>query len=390
MPTIPLIDVAAGNGELQREIEAAIHEVVADGRFVGGPVVEAFERAFAAFCSTRHAIGVANGTDALEIGLGSLGIGAGDEVIVPALTFAATAEAVCNVGAQPVIVDVRPDDYTLDPDLAETAITSRTAAMIAVHLYGQTADLGKLGAVAERHELALVEDAAQAHGAEWNGRPVGSVGSVGCFSFYPSKNLGAMGDAGIVVTSDGVVARRARALRHHGQTERDHHELVGRSSRLDAFQAAVLAVKLDHLAQWNESRRALAARYTSGLVGLDGISAPAVRLGADHVYHLYVIRVHSDPPEDRRVELQRYLAERGIESRVHYPAALHLLPAFEGLEAESGAPIAERLGREVLSLPMYPQLSADDVDRVCEAIRRFCAEASPAAGELSKPSAASS
>jgi len=368
---IPLVELAALHDELRPEIEEAIQAVLTGGRFVGGPAVEAFEEAWASYCGVRHTVGVASGTDALEIGLNALGVGPGDEVVVPAHTFAASAEAVVHTGARPLLADVDPLTFTLDPDAAEAAITPRTAAIMAVHLYGQPADLDGLGSVAERHGLALVEDCAQAHGATWCGQIVGGIGHVGCFSFYPSKNLGAIGNAGAIVTNDAAVATRARAVSHHGQFERDVHQILGRSSRLDDLQAAVLSVKLQHLDNWNAARAALAAKYDEALGDAPGITPPHVAPNATHVYHLYVVRVSRGDPAVDRDALADHLAERGIESRVHYPTPVHHQPAFVDDTAPGGAPNAEAVTREILSVPMYPHLPQEDLERVVAAIDGF-------------------
>jgi dTDP-4-amino-4,6-dideoxygalactose transaminase len=365
---IPLLDLRTAHRRLRHELDGAIRAVLDDGRFVGGPAVDVFEDAWAAYCGARHGIGVANGTDALEIALIALGIGPGDEVIVPALTYAATAEAVANVGARVVFADIRPDTYTLDPHAVSAALSARSAAIVAVHLYGQPADMDGLRAIADARGLALVEDAAQAHGATWNGCRAGTLGHVACFSFYPSKNLGAIGDAGAIVTEDPVIAAQARAIRDHGQFERDWHELKGRNSRLDAIQAAVLTVKLSHLETWNAARVALAARYNALLGPVSGVSTPAVAPPAGHVYHLYTVRVAAHAGSGRRDALAAQLAAHGIGSRVYYPTPVHLQPAFADQDRGANCPEAEAAAREVLALPMHPYLTADDLDTVAACV----------------------
>ena len=357
---IPFADLAAMTQEVREEIEASFAQVLDSGRFIGGEVVERFEQDWAAYCRTAHAVGTANGTDALQLALRGLGIGPGDEVVVPANTFVATAEAVVLAGATPRFADVGPDTLLLTAATVEAALTPRTRAVIVVHLYGQVADMDAIGRVAASSGLAVIEDAAQAHGATWRGRPAGSLGDVGCFSFYPGKNLGAFGDAGAVVTDDAELARRIRCTRDHGRAHGSHHEhpFLGTNSRMDALQAAVLSVKLPRLAAWTSARRARAAQYRTELSG-----AP-VRLvddasGGGHVYHLLVARV---PARDR---VRSALDRAGIETGLHYPRPCHLQPPYAGW-ADGPLPVTEQSAGEILSLPMFPHLTAEQVTRVCD------------------------
>lgn len=359
---VPFLDLAAAHAELEPALEAAWRRVSRTCAFIGGPEVEQFEQAWAGACGTRHAVGVASGTDALHLTLRALGIGPGDEVIVPANTFVATAAAVVLAGATPRFVDVDPDTLLVTPDTVAGALGHRTAAAIAVHLYGQIPDMDGLQAVAENAGIALVEDAAQAHGASWRGRPAGSFGVAGCFSFYPGKNLGAFGDGGAVTTDDPALARRIRMLADHGRGGSHHdHVTVGTNSRLDALQAALLHAKLERLTDWTAARRARAGRYRKGLAGSS--ARPVERApGCDSADHLLVVRV---PARDA---LRDHLAAAGIATGIHYPVPCHRTPAF--LRFTPGPlPVAERAAGEILSLPLYPQLELATIDRVCESVR---------------------
>lgn len=359
---IPLVDLQAQYLSIREEIDDAIARVVAGGRFVGGPVVEAFEREFAAFCGAAHAVGVANGTDALVLALRACGVGPGDEVIAPALTFTATAEAIVLAGARPVFVDV-DDTYTLDVAQAAARITPRTRALMPVHLYGQPADMDPLMALAERHGLYVVEDAAQAHGARYHGRRAGSLGHIACFSFYPGKNLGAYGDGGAVVTGNAEWAAKVRVLGDHGRTGYYEHRYVGCNSRLDALQAAVLRVKLRHLDDWNAARRRAAERYRARLASLHGVVLPHEAPGREHVYHLYVVRT---PGRDA---LRERLTQAGIQSGLHYPVPLHLQPAYADLGYAPGTfPRSEAWTGEVISLPIYAELHEGQIESVCRVL----------------------
>jgi dTDP-4-amino-4,6-dideoxygalactose transaminase len=362
---IPLMDLARQDAPLREAIRAAIDRVVESGRFVLGEEVERFEREMAGYVGVAHAVGVGSGLDALRLALEALGIGPGDEVIVPANTYVSTALAVSALGARPVLVDALEDTGLIDPALAERAVTARTRAIVPVHLYGQAADMDRLGALARAHGLAVVEDAAQAHGARFRGRSCGSLGRAGCFSFYPSKNLGAYGDGGMVVTDDAELAERVRWLRNVGQPRKNEHAIRGVNSRLDAIQAAVLSVKLPHLDEWNGRRAVHARRYAALLAG-SSVTALGLDPRCAHVFHLYVVR------SGRRDALRALLEAHGVETGIHYPAPVHLLAAYRDLGHGPGAfPVAERLAREVLSLPMSAGLSAEHVERVAAAVRRF-------------------
>jgi dTDP-4-amino-4,6-dideoxygalactose transaminase len=359
---IPFLDLAAMTSEVRGVIEDAWGRVLASSRFIGGEAVEEFEAAWAAYCGVPHALGVANGTDALQLTLSALGIGPGDEVILPTNTFVATAGAVVAAGAVPRFADVCADTLLLTPGHLEAAITRRTRAVIIVHLYGQMPDMTALCQVAERAGIAVIEDAAQAHGATWQGRPAGSIGVAGCFSFYPGKNLGAFGDAGAVVTADAGLARRIRMLRDHGRAVGSHyqHELVGVNSRLDALQAVVLTAKLARLDAWNQSRRSIAARYHAAFAS--GPVRPIGEVpGAQGVYHLAVVRV----PDRARV--QQRLAAMHIQTQVHYPIPCHLQTPYRQF-CDRPLPLAERSADEVLSLPIFPHMTDDQVTRVCDAV----------------------
>ena len=357
-PPIPFIDLRPGEDD--GAIRAAIARVIDRGWFVLGPEVDAFETEFARESGARHAVGVANGTDALALVLRGLGVGAGDEVIVPAITAAYTALAVVMAGARPVIADVVSDTLTIDPRSAESLVTSRTAAVVPVHLYGQPADMDAIRAIAERHAVAIVEDCCQAHLATAEGTPVGTIGTAGAFSFYPTKNLGALGDAGAVLTDDSALAERIRRLRNGGQAGRYHHVETGVNSRLDEMQAAILRARLPWLRGWTERRRALAASYRRALPG----TLPLQQRDPGHVYHLFPIRSAS------RDALQSQLESAGIETLIHYPVPLGRQDAFAAF-GPTACPVADRAAREVLSLPLYPRLTEDDVARVAGAVAAF-------------------
>jgi len=368
MHAIPIASASAQYATIKQEIDAAVHRVLDSGWFILGAEVEAFEREFAAYCGVAHAIGVGNGTDALMLALRALDVGPGDEVITVPMTAAFGAFAITMNGATPVFVDIEPGTANLDPRLLEGAITPRTKAIMPVHLYGQAADLGAIMAIAARHGIPVVEDAAQAHGAMHDGKRVGSIGRIAGFSFYPSKNLGAAGDGGAVTTDDPALATRVRMLRNGGQRGKYEHIMQGVNSRLDELQAAVLRVKLAHLDAWNAARRQHAHRYDELLAG-SSVELPEERPGATpegHVWHLFAVR------HPRRDALAAYLKERGIGTAVHYPTALHLQPAFASLGLGAGAfPVAERQAREELSLPLYPEMTAAEVTDVAEAVRAF-------------------
>jgi dTDP-4-amino-4,6-dideoxygalactose transaminase len=361
--SIAFLDVAGINAEVREELDVAWKSVLTHGHFVGGPEVEAFEAGFAAYCGNAHCVGVGNGTDALELIMAALGVGPGDEVIVPANTFVATIEAVCAVGARPKFVDVLPTTLLLDPDAVVAAVGPRTTAIVAVHLFGQMAELDRLLPLAQRHGLALIEDAAQAHGARFAGWRAGNAGTAAAFSFYPGKNLGAVGDGGAVVTGDAALAERIRRLAEHGRAigDRTRHDVRGRNSRLDTLQAAVLAVKLRHLDATNERRRALMARYRDHLPV--GCTPVACHPAATPVHHLAVVRCAD------RAASTAALDAAGIGWGIHYPMPCHLQPAFAEF-AEEPLPVAEDVASRILSLPIAPTLSSADIDRVCGILRK--------------------
>jgi dTDP-4-amino-4,6-dideoxygalactose transaminase len=359
---IPLVDLKAQYASIKSEVNAALQRVLDSTAFILGREVDDFERAFASYCEARHAIGVASGTAALHLALLACGVGPGDEVITTPHTFIATAEAISNTGARPVFVDIDPATYNLEPRLVEAAISPRTKAILPVHLYGNPADMDALLEIAHRHNLRIVEDAAQAHGARYKGRRVGTFGAVGCFSFYPGKNLGAYGDGGAVVTNDAEVAARVRMLRDHGRCTKYEHESVGYGERLDALQAAILNVKLNHLDNWNDKRRAAAHRYRELLDGV--VALPQHANEAEPVYHLFVIRV---PQRDRVLDR---LKTAGIGAGVHYPVPLHRQPAYAHLGYEAGRfPRTEQAAAEVLSLPLYPEITEAQLTEVATALR---------------------
>jgi dTDP-4-amino-4,6-dideoxygalactose transaminase len=360
---VPFVDLKAQYQSIKSEIDAAIARVIENTSFILGPEAERFENAFAEYVNARFCVGLNSGTAALHLALLACGIGAGDEVIIPANTFFATAEAVSLTGATPVFVDADPLAYTIDAGRIEGAITPRTRAIIPVHLYGQPADLDPFFEIARGRNLRVIEDAAQAHGAEYKGKRVGALGDIGCFSFYPGKNLGAYGEGGAVVTNDEQLARQVRLLRDHGSEKKYRHEIVGYNFRLEGIQAAVLDVKLKHLDRWNELRRAHAARY-SDLLKDSGLVLPAEMNYARHVYHVYVVQ------SEARDALQKSLADGGIQTGIHYPIPIHLQPAYASMGHQRGDfPEAERQSDRVLSLPMFAELSEEQLERVTAAIR---------------------
>ena len=361
---VPFLDLRRQHAALREALDEALAAVLAEGRFVGGPRVEELERAFASFCGAREAVGVANGTDAIELSLRALGIGAGDEVIAPANTCIPTIAGIEAAGATPVLVDVDLSTFTLDPGELEDATTARTRAVVPVHLYGQCADTDAIGAHAREHGLVVVEDAAQAHGAALGGRRAGTLGAAAAFSFYPTKNLGALGDGGAIVTDDPDVAGVARELRSFGERRGGEAVRRGANSRLDPLQAAVLSVKLRRLETWNERRRALATLYRTELAGV--VDVPEERPGAHHVFHLFVIR------SLRRDALAAQLERRGVGTLVHYPRAVHEHEAYRTLARPGRLTRSERLSREVLSLPLYPELTDEEAIAVAAAVREAC------------------
>jgi dTDP-4-amino-4,6-dideoxygalactose transaminase len=364
--TVPFLDLAPSNEPLRELILEAFERTISSGAFTNGPEVSEFEAAFADYCGARYCVGVASGLDALRLALVARGLEAGSEVIVPALTFAATVEAVVQAGGSPVLVDIADSDYNVDPSAAEAAVTSRTALLLPVHLFGQLADMVSLERIADAHGLWMLEDACQAHGAAREGRRAGSSGLAGAFSFYPAKNLGAFGDAGALVTSDASLAEQMRALREHGQVRKYEHEFEGYTSRLDTLQAIVLLHKLSLLDTWNDQRRTAAHFYNEGLADAGDLRLPPTPDGSDPVWHLYVVRTAQ--PE----RLADFLAGRGIGTGRHYPQPIHLAPAFARLGyAEGSFPVAEALARECLSLPIFPGVTEEQLATVVEAIEAY-------------------
>lgn len=364
---VPTLNLPAQHQSLVHPLRDAFELALKSGQFILGPAVEAFEAQFAAFCGSAEAVGVSSGTDAILLALMALEVGPGDEVIVPTFTFFATAGCVARLGAKPVFVDIRPDDYTMDPAAVASAITARTKAIIPVHLYGHMADTVALCKLANRHGLRIVEDAAQAIGAKQDNQPAGTAGDVGCTSFYPTKNLSALGDAGACLVKDATLAKRLRTLRVHGMAPKYHHRCIGGNFRIDALQAAFLTIKLQHLPQWLDARRRLALRYNQLLAGLP-VTTPSERPGFRHAYNYYTVRV---PPQDRQA-LADHLAKRGIGHDIYYPIPLHLQPCFAYLGGRQGqCPHAERACAEVLSLPLYPELTEAQQDEVVGAVREF-------------------
>jgi len=362
---IPFVDLKAQYAAIKPEVDRAIAGVLENCDFILGRDVLAFEKEFAEYCDSDHGIGVNTGTSALHLALLAADIGPGDEVITVPFTFVATVSAIVYTGATPVFVDIDPTTYTIDPDAIEAAITRRTKAIIPVHLYGQPADMDRVLAIARRHRLTVIEDAAQAHGAEYNGRRAGSLGDMACFSFYPGKNLGAYGEGGMVVTDNPQYARTIRMLRDWGAERKYHHVLKGYNYRLETIQAAVLRVKLRYIEGWTEARRSAAARYDR-LLADSGIDTPRAMSYARHVYHVYAVRA------PRRAAWQQALAEQGIQTGIHYPTPVHMLPAFEDLGYRPGQfPHSERAANEVLSLPMYPELTPAQCDAVASALCRL-------------------
>jgi dTDP-4-amino-4,6-dideoxygalactose transaminase len=359
---IPFVDLKTLHEPIRADLSAAIDRVMRNCSFIQGAEVKAFEDAFAKYVGARYCVAVNSGTAALHLALLALGIGPGDEVITVPHTFIATSEAISAVGARPVFVDVDPASYNMDPKKVEAAITSRTKALLPVHLYGNPADMDALLAIAKRHNLLLVEDACQAHGARYKDRMAGSMGAAGCFSFYPGKNLGACGEGGAMVTDDEALAHKVRMLREHGSIKKYEHSFPGYNFRMEGIQGAILAVKLPHLDNWNDRRRAIAKRYNERLAK-QGVVLPAEEGYARHVYHLYVIQ------SDDREALRDYLAQRGIETGLHYPIPLHESEAYASLGYRTGDfPVTEKLTQRIVSLPMYPDMSLEAADYVSDAI----------------------
>lgn len=362
--SIPLVDLAAQQREVDDEIQAGLQQVFKSTSFIVGPEVGQFESAYAATIGTAHCVGVANGTEALELALRAVGVGRDDEVILPANTFIATAEAVSRIGARSVLVDVDPNHLLIDPERVAEAIGPMTKAVIPVHLFGQTAPVEKIAPIAEAHGAAIVEDAAQSQGATRFGQPAGGLGAAAGTSFYPGKNLGAAGDAGAVLTNDPEVAARVRTLSAHGSDHKYIHNMIGFNSRLDTVQAVVLLAKLRHLARWNDLRRRAADRYTELLVDVPGVELPSVAPGNDDVWHLYVVRV------DERDRVLEELHAAGIGAGIHYPFPVHLTKAYSGLGLGPGSfPVAEDAAGRILSLPLYPHITESQQEQVVDSLR---------------------
>lgn len=360
---IPFVDLYAQYLSIREEVDAAIARSIRETSFIGGRPVNEFESAFADYLGIPHVVACANGTDSMEIILKAWGIGPGDEVIVPAHSWISTSEAVGNVGARPVFVDVDPDRFTMDPVRMEEAVTPRTRAVIPVHLYGHPADMPAIMDVARRHRLKVLEDCAQSHGAEVGGRRTGTIGDAASFSFYPGKNLGCYGDGGCMATADAELAERLRMITNHGQKGKHNHLVEGRNSRLDGLQAAILSAKLPHLDTWNHRRREIASGYTSRLDGLP-LRTPTVAEGCSHVFHLYVVRTES------RDEIMQALRRHDVESAIHYPTALPLLPCYAGRgHAPERFPAAFANQSRILSLPIYPEMTEAMLDRVSDIIK---------------------
>jgi dTDP-4-amino-4,6-dideoxygalactose transaminase len=363
--SIPVLDLAAEVEEVRPALDAAWQRVVASGHFILGPEVEAFESEVASYLGVRHAIGVNSGTDALVLALRALGIGPGDEVITSPFTFFATAESINAVGASPVFVDIDPDTFNLRPDLVERALGTRTRAILPVHLFGHAAEVDVLQALARAKGLSLVEDVAQAFGGALRGKKLGTFGHAAAFSFFPSKNLGCLGDGGLVCTDDDEAADRVRMLRSHGSRRKYFNEAIGYNSRLDSLQAAVLRAKLPHVDAWNAARRAAADRYRDLLAGIPGLILPVERPGVTHVYHQFTVRV----PGGHRDALKAWMAEGGVGTMVYYPTAVHELPVYAGTHGRF--PGSEAASREVLSLPMWPRIPVGAQERVAATLRSF-------------------
>ncbi len=367
--TVPMVDLRAQYLRIQKDVDAAMARVVETTAFVRGADCALFEKEFAAYCGAKAACGVANGTDALTLALKAYGVGPGDEVVTVANTFIATGEAILLNGAKPVWVDVDPTTYTLDPARLEAAITPRTKVIIPVHLYGHPADMDAIDAIAARHGIPVLEDSAQAHGADLGGRRTGTLGHAACFSFYPGKNLGAYGDAGAVVSNDEAFVAKVRQIANHGGGTNKYDNVVpGTNSRLDTLQAAVLRAKLPHLDTWNRERAERAAAYAKALDGLPGVVVPRVRAGAHSAWHLFSLRV---PDRDG---LQKHLGALGISSAVHYARPLHLQPAMAAGGGRLGdLPVSEAVSHEIVSLPLYPELPLEELDRIAEAVKTHVA-----------------
>jgi dTDP-4-amino-4,6-dideoxygalactose transaminase len=365
---VPFLDLKAQYKAIKDEVHAAINDVMENTAFAGGPFVAKFEQEFAKFCDCKHAVGVGNGTDALWLSLIALGIKPGDEVITVPNTFIATAEAISLAGAKPVFVDILEETNNMNPALIEAAITKKTKAIIPVHLFGQPADMDPIMTIAGKHGLYVIEDACQAHGAEYKGKKAGSIGNTGAFSFYPGKNLGAYGEAGAVVTNDDAIVEKMRMFRDHGQAKKYYHGMIGWNARMDGIQGAVLHVKLKYLQGWNDSRRKNAQQYSELLSAVKDVMPPRQAEYAKHIYHIYAIRIK------QREKLMAHLTAKGIACGIHYPIPLHLQDAYRFLNLGVGSfPIAEKCAAEYLSLPMYPELTSEQINYVAKEIKEFYA-----------------
>ena len=371
MNSIPPLDLTQQFKTISAEVNAAVMSVLASAQYINGPIVQSFEQQFAEYIGTAECVTCNSGTDALFMSLRAIGIGAGDEVITTPFTFFSTAEVISAVGATPVFVDIESETFNLDLSQVEAAITNRTKAILPVHLFGQPVNMTRLMAIAQAHNLFVIEDCAQAVGAEWNGTKVGSIGHIGCFSFYPTKNLGACGDGGAVTTNDPAIAQKIRSLRTHGERERYIHEDIGLTSRLDAVQAAILQIKLRYLDQWNAQRQAIADRYEDLLSSLPGVVPPRPLVGGKTVWHQYTIRL-----SDRDC-IRQQLQQQGVSTMLYYPIPLHRQPVYANLGyAEGRLPVSEQMAREVLSLPMFPELTAAQQERVVYTLKE-CLLAKP-------------
>jgi dTDP-4-amino-4,6-dideoxygalactose transaminase len=363
---VPFLDLKVQYRQIEAGLKPVLEDIMTNGAFIGGPQVEAFEQEFADFCGGGYCVGLNSGTDALRFALMAAGVGPGDEVITVPHTFIATTEAISQAGATPVFVDIDPATCCIDVNQIPQRITSKTRAIVPVHLYGQTADMDPILELARKHQLVVIEDACQAHGARYKGRAAGSMGTAGCFSFYPGKNLGAFGDAGAVVTRDFGLVQSIRMLREHGQSRKYYHDMEGYTGRMDAIQAAVLRFKLKRLADWNRARRSHAALYTKLLAGIPGVAVVREAEFAQSVFHLYVILV------DRRDGLQNFLAEKGVGTGLHYPLPLHLQKAYTCMGFKKGDfPVSERTAERLLSLPMFAELTTEQIGYVVECIKEY-------------------
>ncbi len=378
MKIIPPLDLSRQYKTIAADIETSVLQVMASGRYIGGPIIQEFEQQFANYIGTSECVSCASGTDALYLALRALDIGLGDQVITTPFTFMATAETISMVGATPVFVDIEAETFNLDLSKVAAAITEKTRAIVPVHLFGQPVNMTELMAIAQQNGLAVIEDVAQAAGSQWQGKKTGSIGHIGCFSFFPTKNLGAFGDGGAITTNDPEIANKIRLLKDHGASKRYYHEKIGLNSRLDALQAAILQIKLRYLDSWNDRRRAVAADYHQGLVNLPGIIPPQETLGSRAVWNQYTIRVKSldfteknqNNMDNMRDRLRQQLQDRGISSTVYYPFPLHLQPVYQNLGYQKGQfPIAEQICEEVLSLPMFPELSPAEIDAAINALK---------------------